>query len=53
MRGGLRIVFDPAIDGDLWRGQPAPATIGEAWLGPLGLRGRGFSSRKKLRLAAM
>jgi len=42
MKGGLRIVFDPAIDGGAWPGAPGRrgATVGEAWLGPLGLLDR-------------
>jgi len=40
--GGLRIVFDPAIDGAAWPGAPGEprACFGEAWLGPLGLVAR-------------
>jgi ATP-dependent helicase/nuclease subunit B len=40
--GGLRIVFDPAIDGAAWPGPLAQsgACFGETWLGPLGLIGR-------------
>jgi len=42
MSRGLRIVFDPAIDGGAWPGAPGRrgATVGEAWLGPLGLLDR-------------
>ena len=42
MNGGLRIVFDPAIDGGACPGSPGRrvATVGEAWLGPLGLLDR-------------
>jgi hypothetical protein len=35
---GLRLVFDPALDGAAWPGPPAGG--GEAWVGPLGLLGR-------------
>ena len=40
--GGLRIVFDPAIDGAAWPGPLCDrnACFGEAWLGPLGLIAR-------------
>jgi hypothetical protein len=40
--GGLRVVFDPAIDGAAWPGslRGREAVAGEAWLGPLGLVGR-------------
>jgi ATP-dependent helicase/nuclease subunit B len=39
---GLRIVFDPAIDGGAWPGALAgrSAVAGEVWLGPMGLLGR-------------
>ena len=40
--GGLRIVFDPAIDGGGWPGPLGgrDAIAGEAWLGPMGLLAR-------------
>ncbi len=39
---GLRIVFDPAIDGGAWPGplRDRVAVVGEAWLGSLGLLDR-------------
>ena len=42
MKGGLKLVFDPALDEDVWFGvlRGRAAAIGEAWLGPLGLLGR-------------
>ena len=35
---GLRVVFDPALDGGAWPGPlvDREAASGEAWLGPLG-----------------
>ena len=40
--GGLRVVWDPAIDGGIWPGPLVgrSAVAGEAWLGSLGLLGR-------------
>lgn len=41
--GGMRVVFDPALDGTGWPGvvgERGHATAGEAWLGPQGLLGR-------------
>jgi ATP-dependent helicase/nuclease subunit B len=40
--GGLRVIFDPAIDGGAWPGslRGRDAAFGEAWLGPLGLIAR-------------
>jgi hypothetical protein len=37
--GGMRIMFDPALDGPSWPGPLGDrnAAFGEAWLGPLGL----------------
>ena len=42
MKGGLRVVWDPALDGGGWPGPLAgrDAVAGEVWLGPLGLLGR-------------
>ncbi|MCX5745871.1 MAG: hypothetical protein NT062_25625, partial [Proteobacteria bacterium] len=42
MIGGLRLVFDPALDGTAWPGalRGRTAAIGEAWYGPLGLLAR-------------
>jgi len=40
----MKIFFDPDFDGGCWPGPlngtpPRPAVVGEAWVGPLGLRG--------------
>src|SRR5690349_9660049 len=40
--GGLRVVFDPALDGGGWPGVVGEkaAAVGEVWCGPMGLVGR-------------